>query len=244
MRDFLRACSAEILKLKRTLALWLALLTPMLIVVLQFAFVLRIPAARRTKGMWPLLEQGQLMWPIFLLPLSVCLLTALLNGLEHRENNWKHLFALPVPRWSVYAAKVVAAHVLLVLGSLAMFAGTLASGYILHWLLPKVPFGAPPWLEMLRRLGLFFVASGALVSIHVWVSARCKTFPLPLGVGLGAVLVSLIAANDKLMAYWPWMFPMNMLSAERWGTALALGLGGGLAIAVLGAWDTARRDIL
>jgi ABC-2 type transport system permease protein len=244
MRRFLRASSAEILKLKRTLALWLALLTPMLIVLLQFVFVLRVPASRRAKGIWVTMEQGNMMWPIFLLPLMACLLTALLNGLEHRENNWKHLFALPVPRWSVYAAKVVGAHVLVAIGSLALFAGTLGAGYALHAMLPNVPFGPAPWVTMLKRLALIFAASGALISIHVWVSARAKTFPLPLGLGVGAVLISLIAARDGAMKYWPWMFPVNTIDPGRWVAALVLGAGGGLLIAVLGAWDTSRRDIL
>lgn len=46
MRSFLRACSAEMLKMKRTLVLWLAVLTPLLVVVLQFVFLLRVPQAR------------------------------------------------------------------------------------------------------------------------------------------------------------------------------------------------------
>jgi len=34
------------------------------------------------------------------LPLFVPLETALEAGLEHRENTWKHLFALPIHRWA------------------------------------------------------------------------------------------------------------------------------------------------
>jgi hypothetical protein len=30
------------------------------------------------------------------------LLIALLNGIEHSDKQWKHLFALPVPRAAVY----------------------------------------------------------------------------------------------------------------------------------------------
>ncbi len=244
MRDFVRACSAEILKLKRTLALWLAVLTPGLIVVLQFAFVFRAPASRLRKGLWPIVENGLIMWAIFLLPLVACLLTALLNGLEHRDNNWKQLFAQPVSRAAVYGAKVVGAHVLVAVGSLALWAGLIANGYILHLMFPAVPFGPAPWMSMLKRLGLIFAASSALISIHVWVSARFKTFPVPLGAGIGAVLVSIIAANDRLMAYWPWMLPANTSQPERFTAALVLGIAGGIVIAAMGALDTMRRDIL
>ncbi len=245
MRAFLRALSAEMLKLKRTLALWLALLAPLLVVVLSAAFVLRVPAQRiQRMGLWPALLQGTIMWAVFLLPLVACLLTALLNGVEHRESNWKQLFALPAPRWSVYAAKAAAAYVLLALGSAVLWSSLIGSGYALHALAPKAPLGPAPWIALGRKLALIYAASGALIAIHLWVSARSKGFPLPLGVGVGAVLVSLLGMNDKIMKYWPWMFPTNTTIDQRWVAALVLGVAGGVVITVLGALDLERRDIL
>lgn len=185
-----------------------------------------------------------MLWAIFLLPLVACLLTALLNGIEHRDGNWKQIFSRPVSRAAVYSAKAVASHVLLALGSVSVYAGLIAAGYIGHMLLPKVPFGPAPWLLLFQKLGLVYVASSALIAIHLWVGARVKTFALPLGLGVCAVLTSLIAANDKVMAYWPWMAPANTMQPERLTAALTVGIGGGIAIVALGAWDIARRDIL
>jgi hypothetical protein len=244
MRGFLRACSAELLKMKRTLALWLAVLTPLLIVVLQFVFLLRVPQSRLKAGIWPALQGGLMFWAIFLLPLVACLLTALLNGIEHRDGNWKQIFARPISRIAVYSAKALAAHVLLAAGSASVYAGLIVAGYIGHALLPKIPFGPAPWLPLFQKLALVYVASSALIGIHLWVSARVKTFPLPLGLGVGAVLTSLIAANDKVMAYWPWMAPANTTQPDRLVAALTVGIGGGIVVVALGAWDTARRDIL
>lgn len=244
MRSFLRMCSAELLKLKRTLALWLAVLTPILIVLLQFAFLFRVPRSRLKSGLWPVLEGGAMFWAIFLLPLLACLLTALLNGIEHRDGAWKQIFARPVSRFGVYAAKAVAAHLLIAIASASVYAGLIVAGYVGHILLPAVPFGPAPWLPLLQKVALVYVASSALIGIHLWVSARVKTFPLPLGLGVGAVLTSIIAANDKLMAYWPWMAPVNTTQPERLASALAVGIAGAFVVLVLGAWDTARRDIL
>ncbi len=244
MRDLLRACSAEILKLKRTLALWVAVLSPLLVILLQCAFTLRVPKSRLKAGLWAAVQQGSNFWAVLLLPLVACLLTALLAGLEHRENSWKQVFALPVPRWAVYGAKAVAAHALIALGSTVLYGGIIASGYALHMMLPQAPFGPAPWTELAGRLALVFAASSALIAIHLWVATRCKAFPFPLGLGIGAVLVSIIAASDKTMTYWPWMFPGNTAVPERFAAALWLGLGGGIAITALGAWDTVRRDIL
>ncbi len=244
MRDFLKASSAEILKLKRTLALWLALLTPMVVVVLQFLMVLRVPPQRLKSGIWPIIQSGVMGWAILMAPLVAALLTALLNAIEHREHNWKQMFALPISRWSIYAAKVVAANALMALATLALWAGLIAAGFAAHAILPAVPFGPPPLWPLMKRVALVFVASGALIDFHLWVSARAKSFTVPLAVGIVAVLVSIVALNDSTMKFWPWMFPANTAMNERWVAAVVLGAGGGLVIAALGAWDICRRDVL
>jgi ABC-2 type transport system permease protein len=243
MRDFLKACSAEVLKLKRTLALWMALLAPMVIVALQFCMVLRVPPQRLKAGLWPAIQSGVMGWSILMLPLTAALLTALLNGIEHREGNWKLMFALPVPRWSIYAAKVVAAHALIVLASLVLWAGLIAAGFAAHAILPGAPFGPPPLWPLLKRVALPCAASGMLLAIHLWVSARAKSFTVPLGLGVAAVLVSLVALNDSSMKFWPWMFPANTAMNERWLVAVVFGVGGGLVASALGAWDICRRDV-
>lgn len=244
MRDLLKASSAEILKLKHTLALWLALLTPMVVVTLQFMMLFRVPSQRLKNGIWPILQSGVMGWAILMLPLTAALLTALLNGIEHRESNWKQLFALPVPRWSIYTAKVLAAQILMALASLVLWAGLIAAGFLAHAILPSVLFGPPPLWALLKRIALVFVGAGALINFHLWVSARAKSFTVPLGLGVAAVLVSTIALSDSSMKFWPWMFPANTAMNERWVTAIVLGAGGGLVASILGAWDICRRDVL
>jgi hypothetical protein len=241
MGDLLRACSAEMLKLRRTLALRLAVIMPLLLVLLQFMYVVRV---RHLRGsLWQALTQGTMGWSILVLPLTTALLTALLNGIEHRGNNWKLLFALPLSRGAVYTAKVVAAQALLALSHLTLWGGLLAAGLLLHRLFPALPYGPPPWRELAQRLTLMYAASGAMIAIHVWVSARCRSFTVPLGLGIGAAMVSVAGARDWTLVYYPWMFAANATTPDRLPIALTLGVAGGLAISILGAWDTARRDV-
>ncbi len=242
MRGFLRACSAETLKLKRALALWVAVLAPLLIVLLQSMYVLRV---RKLRGdLWQNLMQGTMGWSILVLPLTAALLTALVNGIEHREGNWKKLYALPLPRWAVYGAKVTAAQLLLALSHGTLWCAMIAAGMLLHAALPQLAYGPVPLLPLLRRVALMHVAAGAMIAIHVWVSARAKSFTVPLGLGIAVVAVSLAAARDSAMTFWPWMFAANASSPERWVWALSLGAAGGIVVSALGAWDTGRRDVL
>lgn len=67
---------------------------------------------------------------------------------------------------------------------------------------------------------------------------------MPLGLGVVGVIVSVVAARDKLMIFWPWLFPGNTVMDERWVAAILFGGCGGVVIAALGAWDTCRRDVL
>ncbi len=242
MTDFLRACSSELLKLRRTLALRLAVLMPLLLVLLQFSYVLRV---RHLRGsLWQNLIQGTMGWSILMLPLTAALLTALLAGIEHRENNWKLLFALPVSRSAMYAAKLVIAQALLAISHLTLWAGLLAAGLLLHALFPALKYGPAPWLELLGKLALMHLAACALISIHLWTSVRARSFTVPLGLGIGAVMVSVAGARDWAMTLYPWMLPANTTSPDRLPAALALGIFGGLALSILGAWDTTRRDVL
>jgi hypothetical protein len=56
--------------------------------------------------MWQSLWRGTLtIWAVFLLPLLITVETALLAGIEHGERQWKHMFALPIPRAAIYVAK-------------------------------------------------------------------------------------------------------------------------------------------
>src|SRR5574340_188865 len=111
MTALVRALSAELLKLKRTLALWLAFALPAVIVFLFFLnyFQRGEFLIREDADSWKWLAQNVLiLWSMLFLPLFTALETALLSGLEHSEKNWKHLFALPIPRWTIYTAKLLA----------------------------------------------------------------------------------------------------------------------------------------
>src|SRR5687768_8102979 len=100
MSPLLRALSAEALKLRGTLALWMCLIAPATVValyVLQMTFMDygKRPALPPADA-WMMFAQSVLvLWALLMLPLFVTLESALLAGLEHANQQWKHLLALP-----------------------------------------------------------------------------------------------------------------------------------------------------
>jgi hypothetical protein len=241
-----RALHAEQLKLKRTLALRMVFVTPLLVATLSF-FVLW---QRRNVGpdfkMWELLSQVSLSsWAVFMMPLLITLETALLNGLDHGENNWKHIFALPVPRHAVYAAKLIVAQALILLSTLFLAVVTILIGLLFTRLRPEMANGdAPPYGWILKHAAMIWLASWLIIAIHTWISIRWKGIALALGAGIGGVFFAIFAAGARVGKFYPWLLPVNVLSNERIGMALWIGVLGGVAAAIVGCVEFVRRDVM
>jgi pimeloyl-ACP methyl ester carboxylesterase len=248
MNAIWRAFRAERLKLNRTLALRLILLAPMLVALLglliQSAAVTRDSGAS-TPIFWESHTRNSLtIWAVFLLPLLITVETALLCGIEHGERHWKHLFALPAPRYAIYCAKFAMAQSLTLLSTLLVSLLILLSGWLLMLLYPSLAAaGPPPLLLVLGEALACWLAAGLILSANLWVAIRWPSFTVPLGVGIGGTFFALFAASAEAAKYYPWLLPLDALSGgERLRIALILGIGGGLLVAVLGCVDFARRE--
>jgi len=244
---------AEQLKLKRTLALWLAPVAPLVVVALQIAIVLERQEYFRAKDLadaW--VEYGGqtvFLWTMLMLPLFITLETALLANLEHGHQQWKHLFALPIPRGAIYAAKQISAMIIIGLSMVAMYVYIVVSGLCIRVLAPGLGLEAPvPWLVFLRYVGLSYLASWLIISIHTWVSLRWHSFVVASAVGIIAMVIAVVLFQSEWNAWYPWTIPglvANSLEEGHWpGSQLLIGSLGGLAAALLGGWDVGRRDVL
>jgi hypothetical protein len=257
-----RALWAETLKMKRTLALWLALIAPFLIVMLQFLIYYDRGQHMIREGQnawfW-FAQQTFVFWSLLMLPLFVPLETALLSGLEHGSDHWKHLFALPLPRWTVYAAKQVAGLALIGLGMLALAGLSVLAGLGLRILKPGMGFEAPiPLLRILEFAGLIYLASWLITALHTWVGMRWRSFVVAMGFGVAMTVAGTVVINTDWANLYPWTLPVFVANGFMRGGAmfpelasevkplaeLAVGSLGGLVVAVLGCWEFTRRDVL
>lgn len=190
-----RTLAADALKLRRTAALRLTLLSGALPVLLTFTIFF-------FKG-YVILKGGGTPWPRFistawqtagtlLLPLFVVLLTSLVVNIETKATAWKHLYAQPVGRGAVFGSKLL---LILALNAAALllFVGLLlGAGWLLGVLKPTlgfqthaVPFGAVGWM-LLRT----YVATLGLLAVQYIVSLYWRSFVVPVGVGMGAVVAA------------------------------------------------------
>lgn len=253
MRSLSRALHAELLKLRRTLALRLTLVAPLVILGMCFLFFYKAVSGGHKVGgglpHWTALGQQVLvLWALLMMPLFIALETALLAGLEHQEKNWKLLYTQPVPRWTIYAAKQLTGMGLIALSVLVLWGFTLLAGWALGRLLPGSGFSEPaPWWPLLKYCGSLYLASGILLSLHTWVALRWHSFVVAMTVGIAGTVAATLVMYSDWRTYYPWTAPFlianEFASGKLLGSAVLFGAAGGLVIALLGAWDLGRREV-
>lgn len=241
-----RALHAELLKLKRTLAFRVIFVLPFLVATLQFFIAWRTKKFPPGFSVWDTMPLSSLqIWAVFMLPLLITLETALLNGIEHSDRQWKHIFALPVPRYSIYFAKVIVAQALVLVSTFILAGLIVLAGMAAMELRPELANSGPaPYGWIAKYAALVWLASWLIIAIHTWVSMRWSGFPIPLGTGIAGTFFALFAASASVGKYYPWLLPMNIFLEGRSTSAIVLAVAGGIIAMLVGCFEFVRRDVL
>lgn len=241
---FATALAVEAYKLRRSLALLLAAVAPLLIAIFLFFNLVRLKHAMP----WDMaLQTSAAIWAFFMLPMSVTALTALVAHTEHGPRAWDFLRALPLPRWHLYASKA-----LCVLGVVAAMSALLAllslsAVALAGWWKPAVAAsGTPDLAAYALLLARVFVAAWLLVAVQLWIALRYASFVPALATGIGGTFFAVVATSAKAGMWMPWQIPVNQLAADpaRADLTLALGCAGGAVTFALMLWRLGRREVL
>lgn len=249
--DLARALRAERLKLSGTLAAWMCLVAPAVVValfVLQLTVrEMRMDASMDAAQAWSMFAKSVIgLWAFLMLPLFVTLQSALLAGVEHGNAQWKHLHALPVPRAVHYLAKVGALVAMLALATVVLAVLMVPGGWLVGRLQPAFPIaGAPPWGELLRWTGATAACALLIVALHAFVAIRWRSFTVAVSTGMVATVAGfLIGQSERFSPWYPWSLPLQVLAGEGRALPQALLLSGLGAVVVTAAglalWT--RRD--
>jgi hypothetical protein len=238
------ALAVEAARLRRSLALLLALVAPLLIAVFLFFNLLRAD-----KPMpWDMtLQMSAAIWAFFMLPMSVTALTALVAHTEHGPRAWDYLRALPVPRWHHYGAKALGVLAVVAGMSLALAAMSLLAVEAASWVKPAIaPSGSADVPAYLGLLGRIFLAAWLLVAVQLWIALRFASFVPALATGIGGTFFAVVATSAKVGVVLPWQIPVNQLASDPARAGLALAIGGIGGILALGAmlWHLSRREVV
>jgi hypothetical protein len=254
MTTLLRTLSTETLKMKRTLGFWLTLLAPMVVAGLEFLVMASqgenmMEFANGQPWLWHM-KFTLMLWGLFVLPLFVTLETALLAGWEHGNSTWKLLYAQPVPRWMVTAAKQFSGLVLLGISHIFLGLAVIGTGLLLRHFVPALGLDTPvPWLEMLGYCLLIYLIAWLIIAVHSFVSLRWSSFVVAMAVGIVATMSGVFfIRSEEYAPYYPWAMQgliANKLLEEGWPVSqLIWGIGGGLLIFLLSNLYLTQRDVL
>ncbi|AYV47096.1 ABC transporter [Caulobacter flavus] len=240
----LAVLSVELRKLIRSQTVLLALAGPSLITLLTFFIVLK---GRRAVPWDRVLDSAASAWAVFLLPMSVTALAALVAHMEHAPRAWDHLRSLPVPRWRIYAAKAFWVLVLVAamtgLNLLLASASATAVGAIRP---DRAPTGTPDLAKVLLLNAKIVAAAVLMIAIQLWTALRYASFVPALTLGIGGTFFAIMTTRAKAGVFFPWLMPFNTFAREAWRAeaALALGAGLGLAALALAVAHLARREVV
>lgn len=247
MSEIVRAVSSELLKLKRTVALRLAFAAPLLIVLLQSGVYVARGGELEHNTANPIVGFARIivtLWTLVFLPFYATLVASLLASLDHRDYHWDQIFALPVRRWSVYAAKWITVVGLVVLSSLALPIFTLLAAELMK-LVRHDWVGAPlPVILLLNGVARSCAAALLLVSLQFWLSIRWRSFVLGLAIGIAGIMsgIILISAPMKFLSFYPWTAPAAAASPTQPLLALVWGTASGLFLGMIACWHLAHRE--
>lgn len=240
---FATALAVEAHKLRRSLALLLAAIAPLLIAAFIFFNLLRLKQAMP----WAMaLQSSTAIWAFFMLPMSVTALTALVAHAEHGPRSWDHLRALPLPRWHLYAAKAVCVLGVVAAMSLWLAILTLLAVDLVGTIKPAVAATGPlDTLAYLQMLGRVFLSAWLLVAVQLWIALRCASFVPALAVGIGGTFFAVVATSAKIGVVLPWQIPVNQLASDpaRAQFALLLGMIGGCIALTAMLLHLGRREV-
>lgn len=224
MTQFLRLLKVELLKLRRSPALRIIWLMPLLFVGLEFAVFERPFLGLRSANPGLVATLGGLqvkmlvaLWAGFFHPLLLAILPALIFQPEHRHRTWRYLHAQPVSRRMVFLAKASLSGLLtmaaLALILLLLWSERMVLGHLNPWI-------ASPFQGRLASLTLGWLLLGSLplMSLYAWTADRINSLAVPIVFGLLGLLLTIALTGQELNQAWrrdliPWILPYA--AAER-----------------------------
>ncbi len=253
MIDLLRA---ELIKVRRSSALFLTLLLPTLLALLLCLFLghegSRMFGAASVEPWRWLGDTALNVWSLIFLPAELALITAHLASMETRTRGWTLLFTMPVDKEKVYLAKLWVVCGMIGLSYALLVMEISLGGFILRWLEPGIGFGTPLSLgDFYLHAGLSYLAGLFFVTIQTWVALRSKDLTTPLAFGFLAALSLLLlrSVGPEWEVYHPgsyaalagsgWLLESRLLQACSWA---GLGLLGAATFAAVSSKSFVRRD--
>ncbi|GLR20186.1 ABC transporter permease [Portibacter lacus] len=213
---YISSLKNELIKLRRTLAFWLTIISGLLFPILFFiAYSIKPLILDKGVNPWEKFMTLQIENSIpFFIPMFIVLIASLIMQIEHKSLGIKHLFSLPIPKWSVYFGKLSIVILAIISTYVYYFLAILISAEVLGLINPDLTFleFRPDFLKYIKLLTSTFIACLGIVGIQFWLSFRFKNFIISLGMGMFLAIVGIIVSQAEQSIYFPYSFSVLSVS--------------------------------
>lgn len=240
--SFLALLRSEAIKYRRSTMLLLVLGAPTVLAILQFINLTLRRGFYEQQNQWSWLtlqRNAFALWGLFLLPLLVVVLATLAARLEHDNESWQYLLALPVSWGQVYLAKLLVVLAFVQLSGLVLVAELVVEGILLG--IPgQIPIGS---LLLFSVYGL--PAAWAIMAIHFWLAVQYPSFAVSVGLGVVGIVIAIAATGSNYGRFVPWAFPIFIYNATFEAvrsSVLGISMVTGLGASLLGLVHFARSN--
>ncbi|MCQ9384306.1 ABC transporter permease [Brevibacterium sp. 50QC2O2] len=180
------ALSAELIKLKRSLAWPIVVFLPIVLVLAGAAT--QLAAGRTPENGWHTVWlQSVGFYGLFPIAIGIAILGSLVWRPEHRGSNWNALMSGPVSSVHIITAKAIIVAALTAIMQVILLAAVIVIG--------KAAFGLPGMLpaEYLAVTGLLIVATIPAAALQSALSMFLRSFAAPIAIALVASGISTAA---------------------------------------------------
>jgi lantibiotic transport system permease protein len=252
MLEWINIFIAEMIKQKRSLTILVIFLAPGLMVIFNLLVGL--------SGIYGEMESGQQimtsvvhnslnLWALIMLPMAMTLLTALNANVEYRNNQWKYVYSLPVSPWKVMMLKWLINIAMAAFTHLLYFGLIILTGLYLCTVNGKSFVGSLDYIYLLQHLGIIFMGSILLTTIHTLAALTLENFLTAMSFGTLMMISNyFVAQSVKYGVFSPWAYPMRlnrfMTDDPYFWIILAVNLIGSFLLATIFLKVLSKRQIL
>jgi lantibiotic transport system permease protein len=207
---------AELIKTKRSASFWLSVLGAGVIPLIFFlAYVIK-PRETYLHGWDMHFLQGWQVFNAFLLPMFVILICSLIPQIEYKNNAWKQVFASPQTIGGIFFSKYLTILMMILFLFLLFNVFMILSAIVPNLFYSQFIFlrNSIDWAELFRLNVKTFVSLLGIISVQYWLSLRFRNFIIPIGIGLGLLVIALIVYQFRWEHIYKVPYALPVLTME------------------------------
>jgi lantibiotic transport system permease protein len=214
MTPFIKSFHCDLIKLKNTFSIRLAIFASAMIVTVNFLVIQfkgqNFISQNSPEAWMKLIKMGFKFVCVLIIPFYIILQTTLLVNLEHKSNTWKHILTLPVQRGYQYFSKFFIVLILNILTLSLFVLFIFLAGDLLSLTRPELGFTNfnINYAFLFAYAYKVFISSLAITALQYVISLNIRDLTKSLGLGVAGIIVTVIIISWKYV----WILPQSYTS--------------------------------